>query len=152
MKKESHILSKYLVIPVTFVALLVIMDFSGQSIRTAETMCPEDTFGHLSILSYRLIHIGNYTLLVRLSDQKLLITHKAINLRITPIFKKVKAYSSGNNDHYGMHYHYPVIIGHLFLPIVIIITGLLSLRTNYQCMKAIMIVSAILVLAYLLCF
>ncbi|MFC2125064.1 hypothetical protein ACFLU5_09655 [Bacteroidota bacterium] len=127
MKQKSHILIKYLVIPVMFLSLLVIMDFLSTGTQKQETITDTECWLDLKVFTCNLAYTNTHTFSFIPVNQTLK-NNQPINLLITPIFGKVKAFTipdDGNN----IHFSFTAIFCHLFLPIIILITGLFTIRS-----------------------
>ena len=129
MKSKSQILIKYLVIPFLFIAILIIMDFFSGSIQKQEKV-----IGSTSILNW-----GNFSciLVSTESNSFCYITgenlrfnnNEVVDINISPILKEVKTLTR-NSPKVEECTSLNGLIGQLFLPILILITGLITIRSS----------------------
>ncbi len=128
MKQESHILIKYLVIPIMFISLLVAMDFLSTGIHKQEMIVKTDSLSVLKIFSLNLAYTQSHTFSFNPAHNHNIESNLSVDLDITPIFGKVKSFSQTKSNDIS-YLSYIGIIYCIILPIIILITGLYTIRS-----------------------
>ena len=147
MQLKSHILIKYLVIPIIFISLLVVLDFFSTDKKNKETISEIQCWMDFKVISCNLAYTDTHTFSY-IPGSQTLVPNQSLTLYITPISGKVKGFSIINENE-KIHFCCIAILGHILLPVIMMITGFFSIRSESKFWIFIIILELVLLISYL---
>jgi len=129
--------------------MLIMMDFFSASTEKQEIVERSNSVLILDKLSFVLTYTESNNFGHISPDTTNIIDHQPINLSITPIFGKVKTYSALDSEDEN-HISLSGLAGQVILPFIIIMTGLLGIRSSRIPWVILIIVEGFVLISYLL--